>query len=83
MAFVFAVCWFASPSGCSVVASREGAGVGERQGAEKHQLQLAWMGGKGHSKNKMMDPYVVGWLLGGQKSTRAGQIFFEIFLSCF
>jgi hypothetical protein len=27
--------------------------------------------------------YVVDWPLGGQKGTRAGQIFFEFFLSCF
>jgi hypothetical protein len=38
---------------------------------------------KGHSKKKVTDPYVVGWFLGSPKSTRVGQIFFEIFLSCF
>jgi hypothetical protein len=30
---------------------------------------------KGHSKTKLTDLGVVGWFLGGQKSTRAGQIF--------
>jgi hypothetical protein len=34
---------------------------------------------KGHSKKKVTDPYVVGWFLGGQKSTRVGQIFFGDF----
>jgi hypothetical protein len=38
---------------------------------------------KGHSKKKVTGPYVVGWFLGGQKSTRVGQIFGEILLSCF
>jgi hypothetical protein len=38
---------------------------------------------EGHSKKKVTDLDVVGWFLGGQKSTRVGQFFFEIFLSCF
>jgi hypothetical protein len=29
---------------------------------------------KGHSQKKTTDAYVVGWFLGGQKRTRAGQI---------
>jgi hypothetical protein len=32
---------------------------------------------------KVTDLDVVGWFLGGQKSTRAGQFFWEIFLSWF
>jgi hypothetical protein len=39
--------------------------------------------GKGHSKRKVTDPYVVGWFLGGQKSTRVGQIFFRDFFIVF
>jgi hypothetical protein len=30
-----------------------------------------------------MDPYVVGWFLGGQKSTKVGQIVLEIFFIVF
>jgi hypothetical protein len=38
---------------------------------------------KGALKTNPTDPYVVGWFLGGQKSTRVGWIFFRDFLSCF
>jgi hypothetical protein len=38
---------------------------------------------KGHSKKKPTDPDVVGWFLGGQKSTRAGQFFFYLFYRAF
>jgi hypothetical protein len=38
---------------------------------------------KGHSKKKVTDLGVVGWFLGGQKSTRVGQIFFRDFFSRF
>jgi hypothetical protein len=31
--------------------------------------------GQGALKKKVTDPYVVGWFLGGQKSTRASPIF--------
>jgi hypothetical protein len=51
---------------------------------------LSWLGenlgcrpAKGHSKKKVTDPYVVGWFLRGQKSTRAGQIFFRDFFILF
>jgi hypothetical protein len=38
---------------------------------------------KGHSKRNPTDPDVVGWFLGGQKSTRVGQFFdfFVVFLN--
>jgi hypothetical protein len=39
--------------------------------------------GQGALKKKVTDPYVVGWFLGGQKSTRVGQVFFEIFYRVF
>jgi hypothetical protein len=35
---------------------------------------------KGQSKKKVTDPYVVGWFLGGQKSTRVGQKKTEVFI---
>jgi hypothetical protein len=38
---------------------------------------------QGALKKKVTDPYVVGWFLGGQKSTRAGQIFFRDFFIVF
>jgi hypothetical protein len=38
---------------------------------------------EGHSKKKVTDLDVVGWFLGGQKSTRVGQIFSEIFYRVF
>jgi hypothetical protein len=38
---------------------------------------------RGTQKKKVTDPYVVGWFLGGQKSTRAGQIFFREFFIVF
>jgi hypothetical protein len=41
------------------------------------------IGLKVHSKKKVTDLGVVGWFLGGQKSTRAGQIFLEIFYRLF
>jgi hypothetical protein len=38
---------------------------------------------KGHSKNNMAGPYVVGWFLEDPKNTRAGQIFFRDFFVVF
>jgi hypothetical protein len=38
---------------------------------------------KGHSKKKVTDLGVVGWFLGGQKSTRVGQICFRVFFIVF
>jgi hypothetical protein len=38
---------------------------------------------KGHSKKKVTDLGVVGWFLGGQKSTRVGQIFVRDFFIVF
>jgi hypothetical protein len=38
---------------------------------------------QGALKKKVTGPYVVGWFLGGQKSTRAGQIFFRDFFIVF
>jgi hypothetical protein len=38
---------------------------------------------KGHSKKKVTDLGVVGWFLGGQKSTRVGHIFFRDFFIVF
>jgi hypothetical protein len=49
--------------------------------AKKYQAEL-----QGALKTKTTDPDVVGWFLGGQKSTRVGQFFFVIlfyFLLCF
>jgi hypothetical protein len=38
---------------------------------------------QGALKTKVTDPYVVGWFLGGQKSTRVGQIFLGDFFIVF
>jgi hypothetical protein len=34
---------------------------------------------KGHLKRKPTDLGVVGWFLGGQRSTRVGEIFYRVF----
>jgi hypothetical protein len=70
----------------------------ERKGAEKKKgggvkSKKGWGGwpvasasasaSKGHSKQKVTGPYVVGWFLGGPKSTRDGQGFLKRFLIVF
>jgi hypothetical protein len=58
------------------------AACDKKQKEQEHKhAHDASHGVQGRLKKKMTGPYVVGWFLGSQKSTRVGQIFLgELFI---